>query len=216
MNVLISSFLCADWSYNDQSSWSKDSSQCSGQNQSPININTKTVKDTKLCFHIHWGNQDNKGSEHSIDNKFSAAEIHFVHYNKKYGSLVNAMTKPDGLLVLSVLAKHSPSPNRNLNLLTKAAEKISSFHATHVIQSNSHFQLDQLFPINLNGIYRYQGSLTTPPCYETVTWLIFKNTIEISSDQIKVFRGLQQSSGKKLLTNLRNIQPLNGRTVFLF
>lgn len=34
-----------------------------------------------------------------------AAELHFVHYNKKYGSLGNATNHPDGLAVLGVFVE---------------------------------------------------------------------------------------------------------------
>ncbi|XP_054162196.1 carbonic anhydrase 12-like, partial [Oppia nitens] len=246
----------------DESNWSKQFSQCGGRKQSPINIETKTLKNKEMSFkyynydnknyvynvlntgysistiiqhsktkpgidfestmyifdrfHIHWGNQDDNGSEHSIDNKFSAAEIHLVHYNEKYESMEKAMTKPNGLLVIGVLAKLSLCPNINLNFLTKAAQKIYLYNSTLVIPSDDNFQLNQLLPNDKNGNYRYQGSFTIPPCFETVTWLLYKNPIAISSDQIKVFRDLQQSSGKKLLTNRRQIQSLNDRTVSIF
>ncbi len=41
-----------------------------------------------------------KGSEHTIDGKEYPAEIHFVHFNKKYGDISTAVTKSDGLAVL--------------------------------------------------------------------------------------------------------------------
>ena len=39
--------------------------------------------------------------------------------------------------------------------------------------------------INLQNYYRYSGSLTTPPCNETVTWNVFSDTISVSSNQVK-------------------------------
>ena len=40
-----------------------------------------------------------------------------------------------------------------------------------------------LLPINLNNYYRYEGSLTTPPCRETVTWTLFPDLVDISARQ---------------------------------
>ena len=32
--------------------------------------------------------------------------------------------------------------------------------------------------------YTYKGSLTTPPCYESVRWIVFKDIIKISNTQV--------------------------------
>lgn len=37
------------------------------------------------------------------------------------------------------------------------------------------------------GYYTYQGSLTTPPCYESVRWIVFKDIIKISNNQVSYF-----------------------------
>ena len=37
------------------------------------------------------------------------------------------------------------------------------------------------------GYYTYQGSLTTPPCYESVRWIVFKDIIKISNNQVSQF-----------------------------
>merc|ERR1712083_647953 len=54
-------------------------------------------------FHAHWGNSDDHGSEHTVDGKNYAAELHLVHWNKKYESPNVAAGKPDGLAVLGSL-----------------------------------------------------------------------------------------------------------------
>lgn len=37
------------------------------------------------------------------------------------------------------------------------------------------------------GYWTYKGSLTTPPCAECATWIIFKTPLEISSEQVNIF-----------------------------
>jgi len=37
---------------------------------------------------------------------------------------------------------------------------------------------------DLTHYWTYRGSFTTPPCYETVTWIIFRDPISISSRDV--------------------------------
>lgn len=59
--------------------------------------------------------------------------------------------------------------------------------------------------------YRYKGSFTTPPCAEGVKWIIFREPIEMSRQQIGIFRKIQKLSC--CFNNNRPTQPLYGRTV---
>ena len=77
-------------------------------------------------LHFHWGSDASRGSEHTIKQKQSVvcsvsflacfscnggilcrfpAELHFVHYNTKYGTMENATKHPDGLAVLGVFVQ---------------------------------------------------------------------------------------------------------------
>ncbi len=50
----------------------------------------------------------------------------------------------------------------------------------------SPFSLGSLLPSDRSKYYRYSGSLTTPPCYESVIWTVMEETIKISTDQVHV------------------------------
>lgn len=52
----------------------------------------------------------------------------------------------------------------------------------------------------------YKGSLTTPPCSETVSWIVLDNARMLSAEQIARFTALYPA-------NARPVQPLNGRRV---
>ena len=54
--------------------------------------------------------------------------------------------------------------------------------------------------------YTYAGSLTTPPCTETVTWYVLHEFAQLSSEQFEAFRHI-------LGNNFRPPQKRNGRTI---
>lgn len=63
----------------------------------------------------------------------------------------------------------------------------------------------QLLPEN-RGYYTYMGSLTTPPCSEGVLWLVMKQPMPISAEQMAIFARLYKN-------NARPIQPNFGRLI---
>ena len=56
--------------------------------------------------------------------------------------------------------------------------------------------------------YRYNGSLTTPPCSEGVKWFVLTTPIEMSEAQIAAFKEIIHG-------NNRPVQPLNARKVLM-
>lgn len=46
------------------------------------------------------------------------------------------------------------------------------------------FNIAGLLPANLKLYFHYNGSLTTPPCYQTVKWTIFNQTVLLSHHQV--------------------------------
>jgi carbonic anhydrase len=61
--------------------------------------------------------------------------------------------------------------------------------------------------------YRYDGSLTTPPCTEGVLWHVLREPIEMSNEQIEAFRDVLAASCCR--RNHRPVQDLDGRRVVL-
>ena len=59
---------------------------------------------------------------------------------------------------------------------------------------------------NTSRYYTYPGSLTTPPCSETVTWFVLHEYAQLSSEQFDAFRHI-------LGNNFRPLQKRNGRTI---
>lgn len=48
----------------------------------------------------------------------------------------------------------------------------------------SHIDVRSMLPENINHFFRYQGSLTTPPCYESILWTVFDTPITLSHNQV--------------------------------
>lgn len=131
-----------------------------------------------LQFHVH------QPSEHLLNGRRYPLEIHFVH------------TAPDGTLgVVGVFAEAgvaSPALQAVLNAAGAAAgaDRIA-------------VDLPALLPDD-RSYFRYAGSLTTPPCSETVDWAVLAEPISVSDAQIEAIARLHPG-------NTRPLQPLNRR-----
>ena len=63
---------------------------------------------------------------------------------------------------------------------------------TLVVAEDASAQMDPMKLMDLMGgsastfgkFYRYSGSLTTPGCYESVTWTVFEDVLPVSASQV--------------------------------
>lgn len=55
------------------------------------------------------------------------------------------------------------------------------------------FSVRELLPPELAQFFRYNGSLTTPPCYQSVVWTVFSQKVQISAGQVSGGEVRQQS-----------------------
>ena len=65
--------------------------------------------------------------------------------------------------------------------------------------------LAQLLPKD-QRYYQFMGSLTTPPCSENVLWMILKQPVTLSYEQMRLF-------AQQFPNNARPTQPINGRVI---
>ncbi|KAJ4448744.1 hypothetical protein ANN_00135 [Periplaneta americana] len=139
-------------------------------------------------YHCHWGFRSDKGSEHTVDGQSFAGELHLVHWNSsKYESFGEAAGHPDGLAVLGVLlkvGKEHPEFQKIVELIPKI------YHRGEGTDIEEPIDPVKLLPETYT-YWTYLGSLTTPPCSESVTWILFKDAIEVSEEQLSVFRSLR-------------------------
>ena len=105
-----------------------------------------------------------------------------VHYNREYHNIKAAQEKPDGLAVIGIFVSESSSTeNFALKPIFSAIPKVIEFDKTTLI--NEPIILDHLIP-KPNTFIQYKGSLTTPPCYESVKWILLGNPLRLSSKQV--------------------------------
>ncbi|XP_044732511.1 carbonic anhydrase 2-like [Chrysoperla carnea] len=165
-------------------------------------------------LHFHWGNTNLRGSEHAINSRYYAAEIHAVHVRSDYEKLKDVIEDPQGVLVIAYMLKLDDLIfDRTLELITNSLTKIVPPKSSTEIEP---FPPSFLVTTNFNNhnIVSYAGSLTTPPCAEAVTWLIAPETLIISSTQLNKFRQLETGHGI-MSQNNRPIQPMNRRKIFV-
>ncbi|KAK4412916.1 Alpha carbonic anhydrase 4 [Sesamum alatum] len=122
-------------------------------------------------------------------------ELHIVHVNSRGDIAVVG--------ILYELGPADPFLAQFLPFLASATEE--GFPLGNVDPSS--------IKIPYREYYRYNGSLTTPPCSENVTWTIFKRVKTVSIEQV---RALRDSIDDGDTGNARPIQPLNGRTIYVF
>ena len=73
------------------------------------------------------------------------------------------------------------------------------------VDSEARFETLPMLPKD-HSYYKYEGSLTTPPCTEHVTWAVLATPVTLSKGQIERFRAV-------IKDNNRPVQPLHGRLV---
>jgi carbonic anhydrase len=136
-------------------------------------------------FHFHTP------SEHTVDGKHMPMEMHMVHQGAD-GSLA----------VVSVMFKEGKTENENLAKIIAnlpAAKGETNHVADAKLDLSTHLPKD-------NYAYYYTGSLTTPPCSESVQWLVLRDLVSVTPDQIKAI-------SSRIGPNNRPVQALNGREI---
>ncbi|KAM6933307.1 carbonic anhydrase 4b [Xenentodon cancila] len=164
-------------------------------------------------LHLHWGQDGGPGSEHAIDGERFPMEMHIVHIKEEYSSLFQAVRDRSGVAVLGFFFQESESTNKKYVPLINALKYILQPTNTTTLPDIS---LDMFIPPkeNMTKYLRYDGSLTTPDCDESVVWSLFENTIPLSRQQLTTFSQLWFQNRRRMVKTYRPMQPMNGRQVY--
>eukprot|EP00116_Pleurobrachia_bachei_P005358 sb/3465620/ len=183
-------------------------------------------------FHFHWGHNASQGSEHTINGKMYSAELHYVFKNEpirsrylghvtgyqyfliwsvhKYGSMNEAVTKPDGLAVAGVLLSESAEKSDAMPELFELLPKLDDPQSEEVVSDT--IDLSTGLP-NDRTYFTYPGSLTTPDYHECVTWIVFKAPVTLNSKHMTLMRDMNSHDGGKIENNWRAVQDLANRKI---
>lgn len=166
-------------------------------------------------IHIHYGQQDEMGSEHSINGYSFPAELQIFSFNSQlFANYSDAVQRSHGIVVLSLLLQLGDLSNPELRILTDHLDMIKYSGDEVPVKRLS---VADLLPAT-HYYMTYDGSTTVPACHETVTWLILNKPIYITKQQLYSLRSLMQGSKKNqgmapLGNNFRPPQPLHNRLV---
>ena len=135
-------------------------------------------------FHFH------RPSEERIDGRQFEMSLHLVHKDGQGRLAVVAVLLDKGLPQPAVQKVWN-------NLPLEKGEELSA---------RAPLELAELLPTD-RRYFTYMGSLTTPPCSEGVQWVVMRQPVSMSAEQIELFarmypmnaRPVQQVSGRRIL-----------------
>ncbi|WP_026072899.1 carbonic anhydrase [Nodosilinea nodulosa] len=134
-------------------------------------------------FHFHHP------SEHTVDGAAFPMELHLVHSNDNGELAVVGIFLTEGSENLTLAPVWRAMP-------TQKSEEIAV--------PNVQIDLDALLPRHC-ATFRYFGSLTTPPCSETVAWSVLQTPLEISTAQVDQFKAVFPLNARPVQAQHRRI-----------
>ncbi|BFY98340.1 hypothetical protein BsWGS_01380 [Bradybaena similaris] len=206
----------ADWSYSGPAGplyWHEIFPEdCSGKYQSPIDIHPEeTVYNPELKEFAIWYDPPKKNSQMYIKNNghtvqvdlegdfyvsnaglssvYTAKQFHF-HWGHKahHGSEHLIDGKPSPIEI-------SETDNPSLTAIVKALKHVKDPEKQNKAPLPL-MSLRDFLPKDISRYYRYNGSLTTPGCFESVIWTVFDVKQTISHKQLKEFTNVLQMKHK--------------------
>ncbi len=217
------------WEYSGEAgpeNWAKLSPEygaCAGKNQSPINLGG--LIDAKLkpiAFSYKAGTTDILNNGHTVQVNAAAGssitvdgiqfDLKQFHFHAPSENLIKGKSFPleahlvhadkDGNLAVVAVMFREGKANKALE---KAWAQMPSKEGDKIALT-AKLSSQEILPKN-RDYYRFNGSLTTPPCSEGVRWLVMKASVSASKEQIEAFTHVMHHP------NNRPVQAVNARPV---
>uniref|UniRef100_A0A8C9QXE1 Carbonic anhydrase-related protein n=2 Tax=Scleropages formosus TaxID=113540 RepID=A0A8C9QXE1_SCLFO len=169
---------------------------------------------------FHWGKENQRGSEHTVNFKAFPMELQLIHWNSTlFSSIEEALGHKHGVLIVALFVQIGKE-HQGLRAITDVLQDLQYKGKMKTIPC---FNPNTLLPDPLlRDYWVYEGSLTAPPCSENVTWILYRYPLTISQVQMEEFRRLRshekgvelmEGSDGLLGDNFRPTQPLNDRVI---
>nr|XP_045016484.1 carbonic anhydrase 9 isoform X2 [Jaculus jaculus] len=215
------------WSYGGTPPWPQVSPACAGRFQSPVDIrpeltaHCRALQPLELLGYelqplpeLNLSNNGHtvqltlpRGLEMALGpgQEYRALQLH-LHWGTSDhpGSehTINGHRFP---------AEEGPEENSAYEQLLSHLEEIAEEGSQIKIPG---LDVSALLPSDLSRYFRYEGSLTTPPCSQGVIWTVFNQTVKLSARQLHILSvSLWGHHNSRLQLNFRAMQPLNGRII---
>ncbi|CAF1077168.1 unnamed protein product [Adineta ricciae] len=143
-----------------------------------------------VSFHLHWGENYRSGSEHQVNGNKYAGEIHFIYMNPKTHQVAVLgifMESVRNLTINETVEKTARSPSYTIDEWKRYFD-VAQYLKKPDNTTNLSLNLSSLMGDSLNDFWRYEGSLTTPPCTEGIIWTIFREPIVFTESELESFR----------------------------
>merc|ERR1712025_1289949 len=119
-----------------------------------------------LQLHFHWGSDDTKGSEHTVDGQMFPLELHIVH--KKVGE-PNFLEVEGGLAVTGFFFEVDAFDNPTIEPLVSVLESVKNPDDKHDLAGSDFKITDLIAGVTDSSFTTYSGSLTTLAAWKLST-----------------------------------------------
>ena len=169
-------------------------------------VSSQSVDYDLAEIHFHWSE-----SEHAIEGDKYPAEAHlkFKHSEHRDKVYHQAKLHEGALHAVGILLHPDNDSGGDMKFptfkLEKEIEKArifnTSFHMTIKIEP-----LKKLLNKAFEKVYRYIGSLTTPPCTLNLPWLVSAKPASVKSKLLDELNKVRDETGQRIHRNFRSLQ----------